>query len=323
MGQIDFIKNNISIEDVLRLFSITPTRKGSHIMALCPIHCDKNASLEIFKDNKFKCYGCGAYGDVIDLYSQATKLPQNKAIKSLVQKLKLGELQKQYCIMENTFLPTKEKEVRKTPNLKVRKYLKLCMSHIGETDYFQKRGLIPEIINRFKLGYDPKKKTVTIPYSNSLLYYQQRSVVGKMYAKVGSSIAGTEPIFNVKAFELSKIIFIVESPICAMSIHQCGGVAVPLCGVVNVKKLLEYLSENYYEGTLIICLDNDLAGQNATKELIDGIPNYKLQGLNGLKMNYVVENIADECKDPNELLVKNWWRLRLNVQRIIAKIKNA
>jgi len=34
-----------------------------------------------------------------------------------------------------------------------------------------------------------------------------------------------------------------------------------------------------------------------------------------------VENIADECKDPNELLMKKWYRLRVNIKRVLLKIK--
>lgn len=65
------IKAAVSLEDVVSrycTFDAKPTKHGK--MAVCPFHNDHNPSLEIrttgdYADT-FKCWSCGAYGDVID-----------------------------------------------------------------------------------------------------------------------------------------------------------------------------------------------------------------------------------------------------------------
>lgn len=51
-------------------------------MIKCPLHEDKTASCQI-KNNKFTCYGCQEYGDVIDLYMKLYNAPFVVAVKAL------------------------------------------------------------------------------------------------------------------------------------------------------------------------------------------------------------------------------------------------
>lgn len=316
MNRIELIKDRVRIEDVLALYGVTPNYKGK---CRCPIHNDDTPSFQIY-DNHFYCFGCRAYGDVIELYKKIERTSNSEAINKLMQIFHLD-------IFANDDRPIIHKKVEQPQkienflNPQVVEYLKNCQRHIHETNYFAIRGLNESTIKRFKLGYDPIKKEITIPYNKALTYYQSRSVTGKSFYKIPTKVAGSEPIFNEKAFDYTPIIFIVESPICAISISQCGGVAVPLCGVANVRKLLLHLKQKFYTGTLVLCLDNDEAGDKATIDLIEGMADKNLLGLRQLNVAYIVENIADECKDPNELLVKDSIRLANNIQRVLKKIK--
>lgn len=316
MNRIELIKDRVRIEDVLALYGVTPNYKGK---CRCPIHNDDTPSFQIY-DNHFYCFGCRAYGDVIELYKKIERTSNSEAINKLMQIFHLD-------IFTNDDRPIIHKKVEQPQkienflNPQVVEYLKNCQKHIYETNYFAIRGLNESTIKRFKLGYDPIKKEITIPYNKALTYYQSRSVTGKSFYKIPTKVAGSEPIFNEKAFDYTPIIFIVESPICAISISQCGGVAVPLCGVANVRKLLLHLKQKFYTGTLVLCLDNDEAGDKATIDLIEGMADKNLLGLRQLNVSYIVENIADECKDPNELLVKDSIRLANNIQRVLKKIK--
>ena len=316
MNRIELIKDRVRIEDVLALYGVTPNYKGK---CRCPIHNDDTPSFQIY-DNHFYCFGCRAYGDVIELYKKIERTSNSEAINKLMQIFHLD-------IFTNDDRPIIHKKVEQPQkienflNPQVVEYLKNCQRHIHETNYFAIRGLNESTIKRFKLGYDPIKKEITIPYNKALTYYQSRSVTGKSFYKIPTKVAGSEPIFNEKAFDYTPTIFIVESPICAISISQCGGVAVPLCGVANVRKLLLHLKQKFYTGTLVLCLDNDEAGDKATIDLIEGMADKNLLGLRQLNVAYIVENIADECKDPNELLVKDSIRLANNIQRVLKKIK--
>ena len=119
----------------------------------------------------------------------------------------------------------------------IKEYIKGCIKNVDKTDYFVKRGLTKETIAKFGLGYDIKKQCVVIPYSSEHTYYQTRSIDGKEFRKPPTEIAGPEPLWNAKALLGTGTVFIVESPICAMSIMQCGEVAVATCGTSGVNKI--------------------------------------------------------------------------------------
>lgn len=319
MNKIQFIKDRITIRNILNLYGIQPNYHG---MCSCPIHQDDTPSFKIYEDNHFYCFGCRAYGDVIELYKKIERISNSEAIERLIQIFHLDTSTiKGYNIISHKKIDYQNKQVENYTNPEVVNYIKECETHVNETNYFNIRGINEDTIKRFKLGYDPQKKEIVIPYNKALTYYQTRSVTGKSFYKIPTKIAGSEPIFNEKAFDYVPIIFIVESPLCAISIAQCGGVSVPLCGVSNVRKLLLHLKQKFYTGTLVLCLDNDDAGEKATVDLIEGMNDKHILGLRQLNISYIVENIANECKDPNELLVKDSIRLANNIQSVLRRIK--
>lgn len=115
------------------------------------------------------------------------------------------------------------------------------MKDADKTDYFAKRGLTAETVKKFCLGFDVHRNAVVLPYSSELTYYQTRCIADKKFYKPPTEEAGTEPLFNRKALWASdkEPVFVVESPICALSVMQCGGLAVSLCGVGGTSKLVK------------------------------------------------------------------------------------
>jgi len=58
--------------DILRVFEKytgkRPKKVGSVWMGHCPYHEEKTPSFSLYeKDSSFRCYGCGKYGDSLDL----------------------------------------------------------------------------------------------------------------------------------------------------------------------------------------------------------------------------------------------------------------
>ncbi len=54
-------------------------KKGKNNVGLCPFHQDKKPSFTVFTDNRWKCWGCGASGDGVDLVSRALNLSLKEA----------------------------------------------------------------------------------------------------------------------------------------------------------------------------------------------------------------------------------------------------
>lgn len=299
--QIDFGQYKHHIENFLQTYYGVNTRKN--FRCLNPMHSDDKPSMGYDKTSfKAHCFGCQACYDIYDLVGLYFKI-DNKG----EQYKKVQELYGYGCTTKPTKKVAKPKEPGIVPQVKnIKKYIEECKNNIFMTDYFKKRGLTQETIERCNLGYDSDKKTVVIPYSKQLEYYQSRSVIEKKFYKPPKEIAGEEPLYNAQALRLKtrKPIFVVESPICAMSIIQAGGNAVALGGS-GENKLITYIKAKKPLGAIVLSLDNDDPGQQTTSRII-----LKLKELD---VKYTVKNISDNYKDPNELLMANPTRFEKNV----------
>lgn len=73
------IKERLTVWGVLRHFGYEVS-DGS-VKALCPIHGEKTPSFSISKDGRlYKCFGCGAAGDVITLWGELSGCDKHTAI---------------------------------------------------------------------------------------------------------------------------------------------------------------------------------------------------------------------------------------------------
>lgn len=299
------VKQSVKIADVVTYFGVSLDNNDK---GLCPFHDEKTASLSIKRsDNIYTCFGCGASGDAIDFVARLKKIEQLDSAKLLAEIFKV-ELEKSNIINQskkNLSEPTKQKPKEKPTN-NIKQYLTECIKNVSLTDYFFKRGLSQETIERYCLGYDVKQKAVTLPYSSKLEYYQTRRVGDKAFFKPKSEDAGLEPIFNQNALYTKKrdVVFVVESPICALSIMQCGYSAISTCGI-GTTKLNKQLKSKQTKNILLLALDNDEAGEKASQDLASALCE--------LNTKFAVFNISGKCKDPNELLMENPQKLKCNL----------
>lgn len=272
------VKDQVKIADAVEAFGV---KLNSRDKGLCPFHREKTPSFSIDrKNNIFTCFGCGETGDVITFASKMKEVEPLEAAKLLAE---MFHVDVDDC----------------TKRTSIKDYLKACIKDADKTDYFQKRGLTKETVKKYCLGYDAKRNAIVLPYSSELRYYQTRSISDKKFYKPTNEEAGAEPLFNRKVLwgTSKEPVFIVESPLCALSIMQCGGVSVSLCGVGVANKLVKEVKSKKPNAPLVLCLDNDEPGQKATEMLG--------KELQTAKIPYVVFNVAGEKKDPNELLMSN------------------
>ena len=272
------VKDQVKIADAVEAFGI---KLNSRDKGLCPFHHEKTPSFSIDrKNNIFTCFGCGETGDVITFASKMKEVEPLEAAKLLAE---MFHIDVDDC----------------TKRTSIKDYLKACIKDADKTDYFQKRGLTKETVKKYCLGYDAKRNAIVLPYSSELRYYQTRSISDKKFYKPTNEEAGAEPPFNRKALwgTSKEPVFIVESPLCALSIMQCGGVSVSLCGVGGANKLVKEVKAKKPNAPLVLCLDNDEPGQKASASLE--------KELQAAKIPYIVFNVAGSKKDPNELLMSN------------------
>lgn len=184
-------------------------------------------------------------------------------------------------------------------------YLYKCHENVVKTDYFINRGLSQKTINKFKLGYDPEKNLVTIPYNTDCKGYVDRVLWdgNSKYYKHGNEL------FNVKLLyetEMDKrlfgdrgdYVFICEGQIDAMSFEEIGLSAVGLGGVNEVSKLVEQLKDKPSNKVLVLALDNDKAGKRATGKFIEELAEAELE-----QEYIVISGMYEKYKDSNEFLI--------------------
>lgn len=272
------VKDQVKIADAVEAFGV---KLNSRDKGLCPFHREKTPSFSVDrKNNIFTCFGCGETGDVITFASKMKEVEPLEAAKLLAE---MFHVDVDDC----------------TKRTSIKDYLKECIRDADKTDYFQKRGLTKETVKKYCLGYDAKRNAIVLPYSSELRYYQTRSISDKKFYKPTNEEAGAEPLFNRKVLwgTSKEPVFIVESPLCALSIMQCGGVSVSLCGVGGANKLVKEVKAKKPNAPLVLCLDNDEPGQKASASLE--------KELQAAKIPYIVFNVAGSKKDPNELLMSN------------------
>lgn len=174
--------------------------------------------------------------------------------------------------------------------------------HLQETDYH--RGLSMETLNLYSVGYvkdwrNPKNPNgkasprLIIPTSNS-------SYIARLTTPGEPRIikAGKTHIFNQEALsQLQEPVFITEGEIDALSIIDAEGLAVGIGGTSGVRMLLQSIKGKKELPPLIIALDNDEAGENASRELIEG--------LGGLLYVVADKSLYQGKKDANEALNAN------------------
>jgi hypothetical protein len=78
--------SNISLLHRLSLLGIEFTEKGGRHWACCPFHSEKTPSfvVSVFKGKeRFRCFGCGEHGDIIDFYEKYFGLDRKGAMEKL------------------------------------------------------------------------------------------------------------------------------------------------------------------------------------------------------------------------------------------------
>lgn len=151
---LDEIRNRLTLSDIIGR-RVKVTRAGREFKACCPFHRENTPSFTINDDKQFyHCFGCGAHGDVIGFVMRNDNLAFMDAIEMLAaeagfevpkpdpEAMKKAERQKDlYDLVEDS---TKWFEA----NLE-------APENSAIMDYVLGRGLTPETISGFRVGFAP------------------------------------------------------------------------------------------------------------------------------------------------------------------------
>lgn len=271
-----------------------------------------------------KCFKCGFYGDLVELYQQEHGCTQAEAFTGLYQA---------FNIQIDNDQPQAFKSIEQRPEVRpaategrqeqaqqgdpvlynYREYYQTVSRPQLESPeavaYLTKRGISLETARRFWLGFDPEWRSpkairngknppasprLIIPTSDYSYVARDIRPGVKEYAKMKEGPAGQ---FNAAALKHSsgRPVFVTEGELDALSIIEAGGSAVAMGSASYTRNFLEYVESNPPAATLMLCVDNDDSGRKAKKEL--------LEGLQALGIDFIVaDGVIGEHKDPNEAL---------------------
>ena len=313
---------------------ITEKSKGQN-MYVCPFcHSGEgknhSGAFSVYYDEadrkmKWKCFACGkGSGDIFELIKEYEGIAdfrgQVKRVRELfgladrAERTENGQREPSQNHTKNE-RSRPQSEAQDEPSEKEQEpdYSSLFAEwhkNIAQTDYPQKRGLSAEVIDRYNLGFcpswkHPKVKSENVPYtprliiptsSHSYLARDTREDVPEAERGFTKAKVGAVHFFNVEALQRAqKPVFIVEGEIDALSVIEVGGEAVGLGSAVMTNKFLSMVRENRPSQPLIICLDNDDAGNSKSAELE--------AGLEKLGIFFYRGDITNGYKDANEALI--------------------
>jgi len=153
------LRDRLTITEVIRPH-VKLVRKGREYIGLCPFHKEKSPSFTVSDEKGFyHCFGCGAHGDIFDFVMQKQNMPFMEAVELLANLLGL-EVPKRRP--EHSSTPTQPQpdaslyKVIEAACCWYQQQLSLAQGAFARA-YLEQRGLLPETITYFRLGYAPER----------------------------------------------------------------------------------------------------------------------------------------------------------------------
>lgn len=258
---------------------------------LNPSHDDQHPSMSYYdKGNLVKCFSCGATYDLFDLIGIDYGLHEFKAQKAQAEALYPTGIIDKPLFANQAYPTTNTKNKSKaeaamqstndntastTPAIDPESF----HQHIHQTTYFQDRGISQEVIDRFKLGYDPSTKQVIMPVKGEFYIRRSTDPMAQNKDRYRLPAGIKKELFNAEALSQKKPVFITEGIIDALSIITAGHEALALPAATDTNLLKDEIQKRIEAQSLpelILCLDNDEAGQKAAHELSEYLKKEKL-----------------------------------------------
>lgn len=177
---IDEVKTRVNIVDVIGE-RVRLKKVGSNYFGLCPFHNEKTPSFSVNEKLQiFKCFGCGAGGDVFKFLMRTDNLTFYEALKELADRVG-------YKLKSDSIHP-KDKQYIEKKN-KLLEVVKLAADFYSEKlvqnknnpgyQYILKRGLNKDLIQTFHLGYAPENN------DEIYAYFQNKSIPSELLIEAG------------------------------------------------------------------------------------------------------------------------------------------
>ena len=152
---LEQLRATVSISDVVQQH-IALRRVGRNWVGLCPFHAERSPSFNVREETgRYKCFGCGAAGDVFTFVQEIEHVDFVTAVEQLSAKV---GIQLRYTSGGESKDRQRRKQLIEAMGKAVEWYHdRLLNGNDGRAarDYLRSRGLAGDIARQFKLGWAP------------------------------------------------------------------------------------------------------------------------------------------------------------------------
>ncbi len=153
MDAKDEIKARIELADLIGEY-VPLKPAGTHAFkAVCPFHNEKTPSFHVSRDKQiWRCFGCGLGGDVFSFIMQMEGVDFPESMRLLAKKA--GVEIPRYDTME----ANEKQKLQRVQNFAAAYYHKMLLESpkaAAARTYVERRGITPELIELFQLGFAP------------------------------------------------------------------------------------------------------------------------------------------------------------------------
>lgn len=249
----------------------TYTEKHDNVIVTCPFHkngqenhpscnvyCGEEPTIEY---GWFKCFTCGETGPLTKFIGECFNSNQEFGKEWLLERYGNKILERKLELLSIDFTKNKVNYLDEKILDTFQKY----------HPYMTQRKLTSEIIEKFKIKYDPETKSIVFPVWNEkgkLVMLTRRSVVSKMFMLEENK---EKPVYLLNFILQNNIksVYICESQINALTAWSWGYPAVALFGT-GAKHQYEILAKSGIR-CYNLCFDGDSAGDKGTANFIKNL----------------------------------------------------
>ena len=174
------IRDRIDIVDLVQAHVPSLKKAGRSYKGLCPFHQEKSPSLVVFPDSQnFHCFGCGKGGDLFTFTMLVENIEFRDALRDLAQRAGVT--------LDTMVTVTPEHDSHRRSLVEVNELAATFFAHVlakapqgaAGREMVEARGISPEMVERFRLGFAPDS------WSDLLNFLVSRNVPAEKAFEVG------------------------------------------------------------------------------------------------------------------------------------------
>ncbi len=184
-----FLENLRASNEIVSVMSsyVNTKRTGRDYVCNCPFHSEKTPSCHIYTETQsFYCFGCGAGGDVITFIRLIERLEYMESVRFLAQRAGLAMPEDEFSD-DGVNFRTRILEMNREA---ARYFRDMLLAPEGKTglDYLLERGLTPNTIRKYGLGFAPEGWHNLHYHLRSKGYTDDEMIAGALVTRNNNSV---------------------------------------------------------------------------------------------------------------------------------------